>query len=245
MAGKINAKANARAKAIRRLSQIPGIGSNLARSLVARGVTTRAGLRSIAVELPPAAQAELKWKITRSIPPETALSVAAELKRRLRFGSPPSRFLVRVVGSLRRKDPGAKKDIDLLVVLPDGDSITKEHTVSLARKRAGDRCKLVDTPTAGHRHQGLVVKCRSRAYAVDLFFATRKELPFALFHYTGGKKFNIRTRAHAKRRGWRLNQYGLFVAGTQRLARGAGAVVTERDLFRLLGVTYQSPKNRE
>ena len=70
--------------------------------------------------------------------------------------------------------------------------------------------------------------------AFDLFLAAPAERPTALFHLTGPRAFNIRTRAAAKRRGWRLNQYGLWDARTgARVAEFA----TERDVFAALGVT--------
>ena len=54
-------------------------------------------------------------------------------------------------------------------------------------------------------------------------------------------------RAHAKSRGWKLNQYGVTVAAGPRRGRaapGAAAVRTERDLAALLGVTYRPPAAR-
>ena len=36
----------------------------------------------------------------------------------------------------------------------------------------------------------------------DVFICLKKELPYMLFHYTGNKKYNIRTRFNAKRKGW-------------------------------------------
>lgn len=77
--------------------------------------------------------------------------------------------------------------------------------------------------------------------AFDLFLAAPAERPTALFHLTGPRSFNVRTRAAAKRKGWRLNQYGLWDARTG--ARVA-AFATERAVFAALGVTYRRPADR-
>ncbi len=255
-----------RLAAIQRLARVPGIGESLAKKLVARGIRTRAGLRRVRAELPAAARAELRWRVRRSIPRAVALRVAEELRRRLRFGGRGSaagraRRAVHVVGGLRRGTAAKVKDIDLLAVLPP-EFLRSWHRagagagagVRLARPAAGDRCEsIVETFAAGRRQKGLIVACREpgqrarRHYAVDLFLATRGELPFALFHYTGSARYNIRTRAHAKRQGWLLNQYGLFSAKTRRplRARGRAAIRTERDLARFLGVTYRRPGDRD
>ena len=44
---------------------------------------------------------------------------------------------------------------------------------------------------------------------VDLIRATKETLPFALLYFIGSKKFNIRMRAIAKKKGYRLNQESL------------------------------------
>jgi DNA polymerase (family 10) len=77
-----------------------------------------------------------------------------------------------------------------------------------------------------------------------VFRTTPRELPFALFHYTGPAAYNVRTRAHAKRLGFRLNQYGLFGRGTGRRARGSIGLRTEAQIARRLGLTARPPRDR-
>ena len=80
---------------------------------------------------------------------------------------------------------------------------------------------------------------------VDLFLVEEKDLPYALFHYTGSSTYNIRTRAHAKAHGMLLNQYGVFDVNTKRRARGSSSIKSERDLADFLGVSYRSPTDRK
>lgn len=80
---------------------------------------------------------------------------------------------------------------------------------------------------------------------VDLFVAIGEALPFALYHHTGSKNYNIRTRALAKRKGWLLNQYGLFDRKTGKRLPGTSDFRTEKDITDFLGVTYRGPTDRE
>ena len=80
---------------------------------------------------------------------------------------------------------------------------------------------------------------------VDLFLVEEKDLPYALFHYTGSSIYNIRTRAHAKAHGMLLNQYGVFDVNTKRRARGSSSIKSEKDLADFLGVSYRSPTDRK
>lgn len=110
-----------------------------------------------------------------------------------------------------------------------------------ARKR-----RLV-TESAGKQREKIVV---------DVFVALERERPFALFHYTGPRSYNVRTRAHAKRRGWLLNQYGIFyetppgpASGRgkkkSRRVRGSAGLRTEAEVARFLGLTVRPPSDRE
>ncbi len=106
---------------------------------------------------------------------------------------------------------------------------------------------LKESYASGRRRRSFVVRRRGKYYAVDLFLATQEEKPYALFHYTGGKDYNIRVRAHAKRNGYVLNQYGVFCASTstnKKRAPGSKGIRTERELIEFLGVTYRTPRNR-
>jgi DNA polymerase (family 10) len=251
----------------RRLAAIIGHGAQgeaLARALAREGVRGRAGLKAPAVfaRLPREAQSRVLYSPARSTPLAIAAEAAAEVARRLTFpaegGGPPARFEVVPVGSVRRGAPRVK-DIDLLVVAPAGIAPGRfERALAAAvlrPPRPGDRAAIADTYAAGARRRSLVLSWAGgqpagagapprRHLRVDLFLASAAEKPFALYHYTGPSQYNIRTRALAKRRGWLLNQYGVFDAASGQRVRGASGVRTERDLARFLGVTYRPPEAR-
>jgi DNA polymerase (family 10) len=183
------------------------------------------------------------------VPLAAARAVAAEVRRRLVFdlGGRPRRFEVIPVGSVRRRAPQVK-DLDFLVVVPAGGEALFERVLAAARLPRG-AVAIADTYAAGTRRRSFILRAlgpggRPRHYQADFFVTTAAERAFALYHYTGPRSFNIRTRALAKKRGWRLNQYGLFSAATLRRVPGSG-VRTERALSALIGVTYRPPARRE
>ncbi len=229
-------------------------GSALAKALVRGGVRTRAALlRSQAFDqLPAEARANVRFTPVRSMPLPTAQSIAGEVARRLRWGQPQSLPGVSVipVGSVRRLEPRAA-DVDLLVVSPRGGSLPAGflREAELRPPRSGDLLTFADTYSDGPRHRALMVRRKepgrpARHYRLDLFAASRQEEPYALYHYTGPARYNVRTRALAKRKGWRLNQYGLFDAASGRPVAGR-AISTEADLAARLGVRWREPPDRK
>lgn len=159
----------------------------------------------------------------------TAKKLSDIIKKKIAFFS-THRPKIKVVGSLRRKEP-IINDIDLLVV--DGDlskvDLSKFHKVKLLQY--GNKRIIFTFETSRHS-----------IISVDLFSCKSDELPYALFHYTGTKQYNIRTRAHAKNMGYLLNQYGLYKNGVKLKLSN---VRTERDLAHLLGISYRVPSNRK
>ena len=252
-----------------------GQGAALARELASEGIRTRADLKrpAILARLPRESQSSVLFNPVRSMPLAVASAVAAEVKRRLVFdftreGDPrPLHFEVIPVGSVRRQ-ASRVKDMDYLVVVPAGLESRVDRVLAAATlrpPRAGDRVEIADTYAAGTRRRSFILRSKSfealdpvskrasrqpkasrpQHYLSDLFLTTEENKPYALFHFTGSKSFNIRTRALAKRKGWLLNQYGLFDTTTEQRVRGSSAIRTERDLAKFLGVTYRSPRGRD
>jgi DNA polymerase (family 10) len=169
-----------------------------------------------------------------------ALDLLAALRKQLRFSNQRPRLIT--VGSIRRGEPTAA-DLDLLVVVPDQADF--RNTLATAYLRDSPYVITGDRGSGARRRSLVITGPGVRAFQVDLFLVRRQELPFALFHYTGSRQYNIRTRAHAKARGWLLNQYGLFYADrVNTRVRGTSHLSTERELAAVLGVSYRPPTDR-
>jgi DNA polymerase/3'-5' exonuclease PolX len=242
---------NRRTSVFLRLTRLPGVGDKLAKQLILRDLTTRARLKSVIDELPSETQVHLRYKITQTIPLSKSKALAAELRRRLVLPDlRPRQYSVLTVGSIRR-NCATSKDLDLLVIVPENADIKK--VLSSAKLRVGgvgDTLTITETYASGGRRRSFVVETQEgEFYTVDLFLATLPEKPYAVFHYTNGREYNVRIRSFAKKKGWRLNQYGLFRAesvGNDKDKRvpGSERIKTEHDLFRFLGVTPRPPRNR-
>ncbi len=74
---------------------------------------------------------------------------------------------------------------------------------------------------------------------VDLRAVPKESFGAALFYFTGPKHFNIHVRTIALKRGWKINEYGVYEG--EKLLAGK----TEEEIFELLGLPYMTPEQRE
>lgn len=139
-----------------------------------------------------------------------------------------------IVGSLRRKVHQIK-DIDFLIVSDD------DVLINLIFFDKDNHLLYIKDIVSGKSRRTVKFKYipLNILIKVDFFQTNFKDYPYALFHYTGDKFYNIRIRAHVKKRGMLLNQYGLFTL-SGKLIR----VHNEYDLTKKIGVRYKSPQDR-
>lgn len=130
-----------------------------------------------------------------------------------------------VAGSYRREKETVG-DIDILVVTRHakavGDAIAELPFVR-------------DVVSHGEKKLSFDLKSGIR---VDIRFVRRDQWGAALLYFTGSKEHNIALRTVALRRGWKLNEYGLFADGNVIASR------EEEDIYRALGVPMPAPKER-
>jgi DNA polymerase (family 10) len=131
-------------------------------------------------------------------------------------------------GSLRRKRETIK-DIDIV-----------------ASAKTKDRMAIMDAFTTHSEVESIVSKGETRSSVVlksgmnaDLRIVSDKEYPFALSYFTGSVEHNTEMRAIAKKRDWKLNEYGLF----NRIKRIS--CKDEEAIYKSLGLHYIPPELRE
>jgi len=76
---------------------------------------------------------------------------------------------------------------------------------------------------------------------VDLRVVESKSFGAALQYFTGSKEHNVKMRNLAIKKGFKLNEYGLFDKKTERHVVGR----TEEEVYNTLGLTYIEPELRE
>jgi len=131
-----------------------------------------------------------------------------------------------VAGSLRRKRETIG-DIDIIGVEKKGNDLLEEFTSLDIVDKVISRGK---KKTSVRLHGGI---------QVDLRMVEDDQFGAALCYFTGSKKHNIEVRKLAKKRDWKLNEYGLF----HRDERVAGE--TEEEVFNKLGLDWIPPEIRE
>ncbi|MCS7183970.1 MAG: DNA polymerase/3'-5' exonuclease PolX [Patescibacteria group bacterium] len=134
---------------------------------------------------------------------------------------------IEVCGSYRRKKETVG-DIDILVTSKKAESLIKyfvnfteiDYIYGKGKTKAMVRLK-----------NGL---------EVDLRVVEDKSFGAALAYFTGSKEHNIKMRELAIKRGWKLNEYGLFDKN-ERMIAGK----TEEEIYRKLGLQWIPPEMRE
>jgi DNA polymerase (family 10) len=76
---------------------------------------------------------------------------------------------------------------------------------------------------------------------VDLRVVEEKSYGAALQYFTGSKDHNVTLRGYAIKKGFKLNEYGLFHKNTEKYIAGK----TEGDIYKNIGLQYVEPELRE
>lgn len=101
------------------------------------------------------------------------------------------------------------------------------------------------------------------ARRLDLLWISPEQYPFGLFYFTGSQYFNILMRDIASKKGWTLNEYGLYFEqmvyqtdgsqvkttywidkNGQVLSDMSNIITSEEEILRVLGFTYIEPTAR-
>jgi DNA polymerase/3'-5' exonuclease PolX len=139
-----------------------------------------------------------------------------------------------LVGSYRRKMP-TSKDIDAMIV-SEKSIIMNEYLKYLEKKvphiylysKGGDKMSLI------------LEFDKEKKYKIDVFRTHPDYYWSHLLYATGSKSFNVRMRALAKRKGYLLNQKGIWKDGERLLSPNDN----EHAYFKIIGMEYLPPEKR-
>jgi DNA polymerase (family 10) len=133
-----------------------------------------------------------------------------------------------IAGSIRRKKETIG-DIDILVVTNQPKN-TIEHFIKYPKIR--------EILSQGEIRSTIVI---NQGIQVDIRVMETESYGAGLLYFTGSKEHNIKLRDFAKKKNWKLNEYGLFDEKNNSLLAGN----TELELYKKLGMSYIEPEMRE
>ncbi len=134
--------------------------------------------------------------------------------------------LIEICGSIRRRKE-IVRDIDILVA---GENVQNISSVFIALPDVRDVIASGETKTSCRLTSGI---------EADLRIVSAEEFPYALMYFTGSKEHNVKLRGIAKRKGLKLNEYGLFRDETLIRCRD------EAEVYGSLDLSYVPPELRE
>ena len=132
-----------------------------------------------------------------------------------------------VCGSFRRgrEDPG---DLDVVIIMKPGESLPE-----IIDKLAGLYTAI---NWLGEKKTQIIVD----GVKVDIKVSNPEGIGAALLYFTGPSGYNIGMRRSAKKRGLKLNEYGIWNRDTNEYLGGA----TEEEIYEVLEKTYKPPEMR-
>ena len=220
------------------LIKIKGIGSTKAKELIKMGIknTNQLKLKKYNDLLSDQTKIFIKLKPETKIPNEKIKSLEPIIINLLKEE-------MIIVGSYRRKTKFSK-DIDVMIVSESNSSYNThellEKVVIELKKKIGKRN--VYEYISGDDKISVIVKFFNKYYKIDFFRNEKKSKWAMLLYSTGSQSFNIRMRIIAKKKGFLLNQNGLYKRKNMKLL--SGKATGERFFFDKLDMKYIKPIDR-
>jgi apurinic endonuclease APN1 len=218
------------------LETIIGVGPVIANTMRAKGIKTVSNLRKSSIPLTKIQQLGLKYydELQKPIEPVEYKKIINKIKRSLK--DLPQIESIVVAGSIKYKKGETEKavnDIDLIIVIKSDETnmnkfaqyLNKQNFMKTLQTKLG----LADTFTLGkYELMGILPPGRH----LDVKVIPRPLLPFYKIHFTTGKEYSREIKADAKKKGYKLSQYGLFDRETGKRIPG---IVTIKNVLRILG----------
>lgn len=163
-----------------------------------------------------------KGKVPLKIAEREAKPIASKLKKLKEAEN------IVVAGSVRRKKPMVR-DLDILASSRKPEKVIDAFTKIQGIKKVLGKGKTKATIILGNGMQA------------DLRVLKPESWGAGLLYFTGSKNYNIMLRKIAIKKGYKLNEYGLFDKKTGKMIAGK----TEQDVLKKLGVKWVPPEKRE
>ena len=165
-----------------------------------------------------------------------------------------SNYEIIVCGSFRRKKP-TSGDIDVLILNPniatdqDIKSSQKNH-LSLIVEYLKSKKLIVDSLTeeGGTKFMGMCRATRNGiGRRIDIRLIPYQSKGAAMLYFTGSGDFNKIMRVEALKKGYTINEYGIYKTKKEGRKTIKGELVptqSEEDIFEVVGMKYLKPEQR-
>ena len=143
-----------------------------------------------------------------------------------------------ICGSYRRKLPYSN-DIDLLVTIKN--NVENINYLELMVNELKKKKIIVESLTSDNvktKYMGFIKIFDYPIRKIDIRYVEYDSFYFSLLYFTGSKNFNTYMRNIAKKKNFKLNEYGLF-KNNKKID-----IHSEKDIFDKLKIDYVDPVNR-
>lgn len=245
-------------KAIEELENVIGIGKVNATEYYNNGITSvkilKEKIKNKEIEVNDKIKLGLKYhgKYMMNIP-RSEMDIYSEFFKKLinkfnkKLGYDNSNeYVVEICGSYRREKPFSN-DIDVLISKKGKEDILYNHLERFVNKLKkplksnGNKPLIVDSMTDKKiktKYMGFSKLGENHIRRIDIRFVPYDSYYYAILYFTGSGEFNQKMRGIAKRKGYKLSEYGLYDK-TNNIV-----VTSERDIFKKLDMEYLPPRLR-
>ena len=234
---------NKELQAYKVFSKIIGVGPATIKELIGSKIYTLAALRNEIArdKFQPNHMQKLGIKyyddMNEKIPRDEVTALGAQIKTFLTNLKPGIEF--EISGSYRRgKSESSDIDIILTHAVWDPDFLVNVKESLTANKY------FVDILIAGPQRVTFLYKSNigGKVRQIDLLWVPKSSYWASVCYFTGNGDFNQKLRGIAKKKGYRLNQNGLYKVTKKGLV--AVPISSEQDIFNTLGVQFIRPEQR-
>lgn len=248
-ADKVISDASKKTKSINELSNVFGIGPAVAKKLKAEGVETINNLERVdasgKIDLTYQQKIGLQYhdNLTSTIPRSETEQIYNKIKNALKQNTDFKDVKVTIAGSY----PSGKsesKDIDILLTtnrFKSRSGVYKSKLLSNIVDYLSSEKIITHTLSIGStKFLGLTqLNTKSKHRHLDIRLLPENLFVYGYLHYTGGRNFNTIIREKAKKKGYKLSEYGLFNSDNQLIK-----VKSDKDIFDIIGLDYIPIENR-
>ena len=248
-------------QAIENLEEIVGIGRSKALELVDRGITSvemlQEKIKKKEIEVNDKILLGLKYygKYKMNIPRSEMDQYNAVLKHLVKkvnktLGlTDKNEYVLEMCGSYRRQK-AFSNDIDILISKKDTFTNSKKQNhlerfvnkLKSPMKHNNNKPLIIDSMTDNKiitKYMGFSSYLDNPPRRIDIRFVPYDSYAAALLYFTGSSQLNVRMREIAKKKNYKLSEYGLFQKDGTPIK-----VLSERDIFHALGMEFLTPNLR-